>query len=141
MARAGVLPRAFARIEPSGGTPNVAVTVVTLVALAIAIGGIEIGAAPIDIFNNCGTLSSFGFILIYMMIAVAAAVYSRKLGAFRYIDLAVSLVAFVLLALTAVTLFYPVPAPPQRWFGYIFAVFVLAGWLWFLRARASAAPR
>ena len=35
--------------------------------------------------------------------------------------------AVLLLLFTAVTLFYPVPAPPQRWFGYCFLAFVCSG--------------
>jgi amino acid transporter len=131
MASARLLPPAFARIEPRHGTPNVAVTVVTAITLAIAVIALGLRVAPIDVFNNCGTLSSFGFILIYMLIAVAAIVYTRRLGAMRALDLAISIVALIFLIVPALTLFYPVPAPPQRWFGYYFLAFVLAGWLWF----------
>jgi amino acid transporter len=81
--------------------------------------------APIDVFNNCGTLSSFGFVLAYMLIAVAAAVYLRRLRAMHPVDLGVSVIAFVLLLMTAITLFYPVPPPPQRWFGYAFVAFLV----------------
>jgi amino acid transporter len=137
MARAGLFPPVFARIEPKHDTPNVAVTVVTACALAVALSALAIGVSPIDIFNNCGTLSSFGFILIYMLIAIGAVVYSRRLGALRALDLLVSIVALLLLALTAVTLFYPVPAPPQRWFGYVFLAFLVAGWSGFRLRRAS----
>jgi amino acid transporter len=139
MAIAGVLPSVFARVEPKHDTPNVAVTIVTVTTLAVALIALGFGVAPIDVFNNCGTLSSFGFILIYLMIAIAAAVYCSRLGALRAIDAIVSGIAVLLLLLTAVTLFYPVPAPPQRWFGYYFVAFVAAGWLWFKRARTGGA--
>jgi amino acid transporter len=137
MADAGLLPRAFARIEPKHDTPNVAVTVVTATTLAVAVAALALGVAPIDVFNNCGTLSSFGFIVIYTLTAVAAAVYCRQLGLLRPIDLTISILAVLLLLLAAVTLFYPVPAPPQRWFGYFFIAFVVAGWLSFRFRKAS----
>jgi amino acid transporter len=139
MAVAKLLPSAFARIEPKHDTPNVAVTVVTGITLAVAIAALALRVAPIDLFNNCGTLSSFGFILMYMLIAIAAGVFCKRIGALRTIDLAISVVALVLLALTAVTLFFPVPAPPQRWFGYCFLAFIAAGSLWFrLRLRTAS---
>ncbi|HEY4432763.1 MAG TPA: hypothetical protein VGM99_00045, partial [Candidatus Cybelea sp.] len=97
--------------------------------------------APIDIFNNCGTLSSFGFILIYMLIAVAALVYCRKLGSMRPVDFIVSLIALGLLALTAIWLFDSVPAPPQRWFGYYFVAYLAAGAIWFLLAGSLRVQR
>ena len=93
--------------------------------------------APIDVFDNCGTLSSFGFILAYLLVAIGAAVYCKRLGMLRTLDLTISIVASLLLLLTAVTLFYPVPAPPQRWFGYGFVAFVAGGWLWFRLTKAS----
>lgn len=140
MAVAKLLPPAFARIEPAHGTPNVAVTAVTALTLLVTVASLLAGVAPIDIFNNCGTLSSFGFIVIYALISIAAGVYVKRRGEMRSIDFAISVVAVLLLLVPAVTLFYPVPAPPQRWFAYYFLAFVAAGWLWFaaaLRAERS----
>lgn len=137
MAGAGVLPALFARIEPKHDTPNVAVTIVTATTLVVALVALAFGVAPVDVFNNCGTLSSFGFILVYLMIAIAAVVYCKRLGVLRPIDAIVSGVAALLLVLAAVTLFYPVPAPPQRWFGYLFLAFLAAGWFWFRFKKAS----
>jgi amino acid transporter len=137
MAGAKLLPPALTRIEPKHDTPNVAVTLVTAITLAVALLALGFGVAPIDIFNNCGTLSSFGFIVIYLLIAIGAALYCRELGVLRPIDLTISIVAALLLLLTAVTLFYPVPAPPQRWFGYYFVAFVAAGMFWFRFTKAS----
>ena len=137
MAEAKLLPPVFGRIEPKHATPNVAVTVVTATTAAVALLALASRIAPIDIFDDCGTLSSFGFILIYMLTAIAAAIYCRRLGVLRTADLAISAVAVVLLLLTAITLFYPVPAPPQRWFGYSFVAFVGLGFVWFRAMRAS----
>ncbi|HLX25402.1 MAG TPA: APC family permease [Candidatus Cybelea sp.] len=137
MAEAKLLPPAFARIEPKHATPNVAVTVITGVTAAVALIALALGVAPIDIFDNCGTLSSFGFILIYMLIAIAAAVFCKRLGVLRALDVAISAVAVLLLLLAAVTLFYPVPAPPQRWFGYSFVAFVIGGFAWFRVRKAT----
>jgi amino acid transporter len=141
MATSGQLPPIFARIEPRHGTPNVAVTVVTATTLAVVGVVLAFGVAPIDCFNNFGTLSAFGFVLIYMLIAVAAIVYTRRLGAMRAVDLAVSLVALALLVLTAVWFFDSVQAPPQRWFVYYFIAFIAMGWVWFWFARLPRAQR
>ncbi len=138
MAGAGLFPASFARIEPKHDTPNVAVTVVTATALAVAFGALAFGVAPIDVFDYCGTLSTFGFLLIYLLIAIGVVAFCKQLGELRPIDVAISSIAALLLVLAAVTLYYPVPAPPQRWFGYIFAFFIVAGWGWFRFRRASA---
>ena len=135
MATAGLLPPSFARIEPRHDTPNVAVTVVTTLTLAVAAIALAAGVAPIDIFNNCGTLSSFGFLVIYGMISIAAGVYVKRRGELRSADFAISVLAVLLLLVPAVMLFYSVPAPPQRWFVYYFLAFLAAGWLWFSASR------
>ncbi len=137
MARAGLFPPLFARIEPRHDTPNVAVTVVTATALTVAFGALAFGVAPIDIFDDCGTLSTFGFLLVYLLIAIGAVAYRKQLRELRTIDVAISSIAILLLLLAAVTLYYPVPAPPQRWFGYVFLAFVAVGSLWFRLKKAS----
>jgi amino acid transporter len=131
MATTGLLPGAFARIEPRHGTPNVAVTVVTAITLAVAAVPLAFGVASIDIFNNCGTLSTFGFILIYLLIAVAALAYTRQLGEMRAVDVAISGIAIVLLVLSTVWFCATIPAPPQHWFVYYFLAFIIAGAIWF----------
>ncbi len=137
MAAAGLLPRAFARIEPRHETPNVAVTVVTAITLAVAVGALAFRVTPIDVFDNCGTLSTFGFILIYMLIAVAALAYTKRLGEMRVVDVTISGIALVLLILSTVWFFATIPAAPQHWFVYYFLAFLAAGWIWFRFRRAS----
>jgi len=139
MALTKLLPPVFAGIEPRNDTPNVSVTVVTAVTLLVALASLAGGVAPVDIFNNCGTLSSFGFILIYALISIAAFVYVRRLGEHRWIDLTVSVLALAFLIVPAVTLFYPVPAPPQRYFAYYFLAFLAFGWVWFTMRRKAEA--
>ncbi|MBV8721975.1 MAG: APC family permease, partial [Candidatus Eremiobacteraeota bacterium] len=139
MASTNALPRVLAAVEPKHDTPNVAVTVVTAVTLAVALGSLFGGVSPLDIFNNTGTLSSFGFITIYGLISIAAFVFVKRRGEHRPIDLAVSIVALVLLVVPAVTLFYPVPAPPQRYFAYVYLAFLAAGWALFAMRRRGAA--
>jgi len=131
MAEASLLPRVFKRIEPHHRTPNIAVTALTAITLAIAVTALALGVAPIDVFNNCGTLSTFGFILIYMLIAVAALVYTRRLGEMRALDVGISGLALALLIVSTVWFFATIPAPPQHWFVYYFLAFLVAGWLWF----------
>ena len=139
VAKAGLFPRALAAIEPRHNTPHVAVTLITIVVVSIAAASLAAGVLPIDVFNNCGTLSAFGFIVIYAAISVAACLYVKRIGAMRWIDVAISALAVGLLGVPAVSLIYSVPAPPQRWFGYYFVGFMIIGWLWFSRAASVSA--
>lgn len=139
MAMEGSLPAAFARIEPKHDTPNVAVTIVTGITLVIAAACLAGGVAPIDVFNNCGTLSSFGFFLAYALISIAAAVFVQRRGERRAVDLLISAIAVVLLVFAAAMDFFPLPAPPQRYFAYYFLAFLALGWIWFALRRRNAA--
>jgi amino acid transporter len=115
--------------------------VVTVLVVTIAAAALAAGVLPIDVFNNCGTLSAFGFIVIYAAISIAACLYVKRIRAMRWIDVAISALAVVLLGVPAVSLLYSVPAPPQRWFGYYFAGFMVIGLLWFSRAASVRAQR
>lgn len=138
MAVGKLLPPVFARIEPKHDTPNVAVTIVTAIALAVALAALAAGVATIDIFNNCGTLSSFGFILIYILVAVAAMAYTRRIGELRAADLVIAGIALALLILSTIWFFGTISGP-QHWFVYYFLAFIVAGAIafYFKRARAS----
>ena len=142
MSAATVLPPALGRIETKHDTPNVAVTLVTALTLIVTVASLLANVAPIDVFNNCGTLSSFGFVVIYALISIAAGVYVKRRGEMRWFDLLVSALAVVLLLFPTIWLFYSVPAPPQRWFVYYFLIFLALGWAWFAAVRRNArAPR
>jgi amino acid transporter len=131
MAHKGVLPESLGKIEPKHDTPHVAVTVATVVAVAIAVPSLAAGVLPVDVFNNCGTLSSFGFIIIYLLISIAAGIYVKRIGAMKFKDFAISAIAVVLLVLPAIWLVLSNPAAPQKWFPIYFVAFLLLGWGWF----------
>jgi amino acid transporter len=59
--------------------------------------------------------------------AIAASVSCKRSGAMRPNDLAISVIAVGFLLVPAVTLFHPVPPPPQRYFAYTFVAFLAAG--------------
>jgi amino acid transporter len=131
MARNGVLPESLGKIEPKHDTPHIAVTIATIVAVAIAVPSLAVGVLPVDVFNNCGTLSSFGFIIIYLLISIAAGIYVKRIGAMKVKDFAISAIAVVLLVLPAIWLVLSNPAAPQKWFPIYFVAFLLLGWGWF----------
>ena len=141
MARNGVLPEILGKIEPKHDTPHVAVTIATVVAVAIAVPSLAAGVLPVDVFNNCGTLSSFGFIIIYLLISIAAGIYVKRIGAMKVKDFAISAIAVVLLVLPAIWLVLSNPAAPQKWFPIYFVAFLLSGLGMVCMERVSTAAR
>ena len=126
-SRNGLFPRALGASHPIFRTPHVALAFFTGV-LALVGGGMVIGGiAPLDAFNDTATLGSFGFIAIYVFVALGAPLYLRRLGELRPYHVAISAFTLGLLLIPAVGSVYPVPAPPTNTFPYIFAAYFVLG--------------
>lgn len=139
MARKQLLPRAATAVQHRFATPYVAVAITLVAMLVVGLSMYAAGVTPINVFNYCGTLSAFGFIVIYGLIAVAAPRYLRQIGDHRALDYVIAAVALLCLLVPAVTLFYPPPPPPTNVFAYIFLVYMVAGYVWFAFLRHTAA--
>ena len=137
MARKGLFPAATMKVQARFATPYVAVAVVVIAMLIVALAMYGASVTPINIFNYCGTLSSFGFIVIYALIAIAAPRFLRRIGDHRPADYVIAALALIFLFVPAVTLFYPAPPPPTNAFAYIFVVYMLAGWGYFAFVRRA----
>lgn len=135
MGRKKLFSESVTAVQPRFATPYVAVAYSLGAMLVVALSMFAARVEPINIFNYCGTLSAFGFIVIYGMIALAAPRYLRSIGDHRPLDYVIAAGALIFLLVPAVTLFYPAPPPPTNLFAYLFVAYLLAGWLLF---RSSA---
>ncbi len=129
MARRGTLAAGIGNVHATYRTPHTALLITTGAMLAIVAFMGLLHLAPIDIFNYGGTLSAFGFITIYALIALAAPRYLHRIGEMRRRDVVLSAVTIVLMLVPAVTFFYPPQAPPAKWFPYFFLAYLAVGWL------------
>lgn len=142
MAEQRLLPRQATAVHPKHLTPHVSVYVTTAAMLAVYGVMLAFHFTPIDVFNNSATLSAFGFIVIYALISIAAPIYLKSIGSLKPLDLVLAVAALLFLIVPAVTLVYPVPDPPVRYFPYVFIIYLAAGYVWFARRTpALEAPR
>ena len=137
MGRKGLFPDTVTAIQPRFATPYTAVAIALAAMILVALAMFAAGVTPINIFNYCGTLSAFGFIVIYALIAIAAPRYLRRIGDHRVQDYIVASAALLFLLVPAVTLFYPAPPMPLSLFPYLFLVYIIAGWIFFARQPAA----
>lgn len=135
MARGGFFSDALARSHPAFRTPNVALVAFTIATTLVAGGMLLGGIAPLDAFNDTATLGSFGFVAIYVFVALGAPFYLRRLGELRKRDVTLAIVTLALLLVPAVGSVYPIPPPPTNVFPYLFLGYALVG-LVLLRLRA-----
>ncbi|MBV9645878.1 MAG: APC family permease [Candidatus Eremiobacteraeota bacterium] len=140
MGRSGLLSRRLGTTHDLHKSPHVALSLFALANFAVAaLMLVVFRLSPNDAFNDTATLSAFGFVAIYLFIAVGAPFYLRRRGEMRPKHVALAVVTVLLLLLPAWGSVYPVPPAPANLFPYLFlAYFVIgAAWLWSRSARAQ----
>ncbi|CAM2197953.1 Amino acid permease [Paraburkholderia kururiensis] len=132
MGRHGILPSAFKLVHISNRTPHVAATMAAATMLASLLLMLGLGNSPSDIFDQFGTVATYGFLVSYILVSLAAPVYLRHRGELRARDVFVSLAAIAFILPAAISTVYPTPAAPADRFPWYFAAYVLVGLAWFL---------
>jgi amino acid transporter len=127
MARGGFFPAAAGSVHETHATPHVAVAACTLAAGAAPLALLARGAAVMDIFGYLGSLATFGFLLSYALVAIAAPIYLKARNELGLKDMATSAIALLLLAVPIVGSVYPVPDVPYDYLPYVFAALMAAG--------------
>ncbi len=138
MAHHGVFPRGLSRTHRVYLTPDAALAAIALVLALVGGGALAFGVAAIDTFNDTATLGSFGFVAIYLFVALGAPFYLRSRGELRRRDIVLAVVTVLLLAIPAVGSVYPAPPPPANLFPFVFAAYAIAGAVVVMRVPRSA---
>ena len=135
MSRHKLLHQAIGRVHRRNQTPHVAVTlsaVITfLVPTILSLRGIEV----MKIFEYTGTFSTYGFLLAYILVSVAAPIYLHKQRRLRPTDVVLAVVAVLFLLIPVVGSVYPVPPAPINVLPYLFLVLIILSNCWFLWRR------
>jgi amino acid transporter len=130
MAHDGLVPAPLGRAHSTNETPHIAVLAVGLVVLIIALGLTVRGVSGMDIYGIMGSLSVYGFITTYGLVAAALPLYLRGNPQLTPAAIALSAAAAVAMLLAMAGTLYPVPAPPYNVLPYIYLVYLLAGLTW-----------
>jgi amino acid transporter len=141
MGRHGVLHSAVGEAHKTNETPHIAVTVCAAISLVVGFFAMKMwGLGLIDLLNDGGTFSSYGFIVGFVLIAIAAPVWLMRRNELTTSAIIFAVLAELFLIAPIVGSFYPLPDPPVRYFPYIFAVYLIIGvaWLAIQRSRSGA---
>jgi amino acid transporter len=144
MARDGVIHASIGRAHDTNATPHVAATLCA-VALVFVPAAMRVkGLAMLDIYGLNGTISTYGFLVAYILIAVGAMASVARQRASRAGVIVAGLVGILFMGLAVVGSVYPWPAAPYNTLPPIFAVTMAIGLAWMIydrrRTRASADP-
>jgi amino acid transporter len=140
MARGALLPQAFERTNTRHGTPGAAIALSAALMLAatgaLYLGGVS-GAEMYDLF---GSLSVFGFLTAYALVAVALPFARRARGQHSSLVTAASILAVLAVLLIGVFDLKSTADPVHARIPYIYLGYIVVGIAWYL-ARRKAVPR
>ncbi|MEI6034578.1 MAG: APC family permease [Verrucomicrobiae bacterium] len=135
MARHGVFPSLVGNAHSTNETPHVAVTVSAILAFVPAAALAALGVAPFDIYGWVGTVATYGFIVTYIIVSVAAPVYLSRRDELKLPAIFSALLAIAFMGTALAGNLYPVPPAPYNWLPYLFLGYLLVGWIWFAVAK------
>jgi amino acid transporter len=144
MARHGVAPSLLGKVHPRNETPYVAVAFAALLTFLIATAPSLFGVAEFDSQGYFGTLCSFGFLSVYVLISLAAPAYLRKIGELTTGSIVIALVAagFMIIPFLGVigvpgSDLFPPPAYPNNILVWVYLAFMALGAAWLFSLRKS----
>ena len=142
MGRYGFLPASLGRVHARHATPHIAATAVTIAGAALAIG-IERFHTPVAALGDTGTLATFGFVTVYLMLCVAAPLDLRAAGQCRARHVVVGAIGAALMGFVIVSSLAPWPAWPEDLLPLVFVAFLALAALSYvvLARRAPGAAR
>jgi amino acid transporter len=139
MGRHGLFHQSTGDSHEKNETPHVAVLIMGGLSFLLPTICVLRGMAPLDVFNDAGTLAAFGFLLPYILVSVAAPVYLKAIGQMKPWHIGLAVASLALLTIPAVGSVYPVPPAPVKYFPYLFLAYLIIGGAW-IRFRHSRLP-
>lgn len=147
MARHGLFHTSLGAAHQSNLTPHTAIAFSSLITFLVPASVHLFGVTAFDSQGYFGTICTFGFLLVYILVSIAAPVYLYRLRKLRPIDVVFSVLGVVFMLLPVVgtvgipgSTLFPPPDPPQNVFPYVFLLYLAAGCGWFIFQRLRS-PR
>jgi amino acid transporter len=140
MARGGLLPRAFERTSRKHGTPGAAIVLSASLILLPAVAMSLRGFAGSEMYDLLGSLSVFGFLTAYGLVALALPFARRAVGQHSHLLAAVSVVTVIIILLIGVFDLKSAADPLHARIPYIYLVYIALGLAWYALSRKKAVP-
>jgi amino acid transporter len=138
MARGGLLPAGLERTNQRHGTPGLAVAICGgLMFAATAVMALR-GVSGYDMYSRLGSLSVFGFLTAYALVALALPFARRALGRHSHAVAAVSVITVVVMILIVIFDLMSAPDPVSARIPWIYLAYIAAGLAWYGLRRGKA---
>ncbi len=135
MARHGIFHASIGKAHDVNGTPHIAVTMSSLFVFLVPASMSLFGLKILDVYGYLGTIATYGFLVTYILISIAAPMYLYREGILKVMDIAIAVIAVLFMLVPVVGSIYPLPASPFNVFPYLFLMYLMVGGGWFLMLR------
>lgn len=135
MARHGLFHSSIGQAHTDNETPHIAVTLCSVFVFLVPASMSLFGIPVLDIYGYLGSIAAYGFLLVYILVSIAAPVYLQKQGKLNMGNVAIALLAILFMLVPVIGSIYPVPAFPYNVFPYLFLLYLVVGGGWFLMLR------
>ncbi len=140
MGQLGLVSHRFARTHARHGTPVQAGVLAGAAALLPALVLSLRHVSPANIYGWMGTLAVFGFLTTYALVALALPVYLHGRGRITPGNTLLAGTSLLLMLLALLGTVYPAPPSPDRWFPYLYLLYIALGLGWYA-VQQSREPR
>ncbi len=143
MASSGLIPDRFAQTHKRFGTPGAGVLLTCALMFLATAGMAATSISGTDIYGWLGSISVFGFLTAYALVAVSLPFARASAGQQHPAITAISWLTVLVMIGACFGSLYPLPDPPARWFPYIFLGWIALGMLsyWLNRKNIKARHR
>lgn len=142
MARHGLLHTSLGETHESNQTPHTAVALSSLLVFLIPASMNLFGLKAFESMGYLGTMCTYGFLLVYILVSLAAPVYLYRLRKLRPMDVVFSVlgVGFMMIPVLGTVgipgnSLFPIPEAPYNTFPWLFLLYLSAGCGWFIIQR------
>lgn len=139
MARHGVFHNSLGEAHTANKTPHIAVSISALITFLVPATLSLFGLGLFQSMGYLGTICTYGFLLVYILVSVAAPIYLYRIHQLRPLDILFSVLAVGFMMLPVAGMagipgsdLFPVPEYPYNVFPTLFLLYLLAGCGWFL---------
>ena len=129
MGKYRFLHRSMGFVHETHRTPHRAICVCGALVALVCTSMAPLGF--LNAFGYAGTLASFGFVVVYLALCVAAPIDLRKSGDLRGRHVLLGILGALLMSFVIFGSVYPEPEYPFNVLPYVFLAYLLVGAVWF----------
>jgi amino acid transporter len=136
MGRYQFLHGSMGLVHETHKTPYMAVLASAVIVLVMVLGLLPEGF--LNAFGLTGTIATYGFVVVYFGISLAAPFDLYRAGILKAPTLIVGALGVFLMGFVIYASLVPYPAAPFNWLPPVFAVYMAIGLVWFLVLKSKS---